>query len=276
VADINKEIASKTTWVDDNGEHHVPLTKKAWDSIIEYANNKLKAFLGHAADENKKALADYLKDEDEKHQREMAYEAKRFQERLQHDTEIAEKNLDHLRTVYAFEEQRAGFERDARLRQVEGQDAVTLQQKVAVEAQKAQIEIDYLEQVHQVKQALYDMDTRRMLMEEELTLKRLGYKADEIKARIDELTGQRKEIRDQADEANDDAIKAARENAANRQAQLAREHNRSIFESLKQQAGGGAGPGGSGGILGGLGGLLGSARCRCSAAPLRAAASSPA
>ncbi len=238
VADINKEIANRTTWIDDNGEHRVPLTKKAWDSIIEYANSKLKAFLGKTADDNKKALADYLKDEDEKHAKEMAYEAKRFQERLQHDTEIAEKNLDHLRDVYAFEEQRAGFERDARMRQVEGQDAVTIQQKVAVEAQKAQIEIDYLQKVHAVRQALYDMDTRRMLLDEELTLKRLGYRADEIKARLDELSGQRKEIRDQGDEANDEAVRAARENAANRQAQIIREHNRSIFESLKQQAGG--------------------------------------
>jgi hypothetical protein len=238
VADINKEIANRTTWVDDNGEHRVPLTKKAWDSIIEYASSKLKAFLGKTADDNKRALADYLKDEDEKHAKEMAYEAKRFQERLQHDTEIAEKNLDHLGDVYAFEEQRAGFQRDARLRQMEGQDAQTLQQKVAVEAQKAQIEIDYLQKVHEVKQALYDMDTRRMLLEEELTLKRLGYRADEIKARLDELAGQRKEIRDQGDAANDEAIRAARENAANRQAQIIREHNRSIFESLKQQAGG--------------------------------------
>ena len=89
-----------------------------------------------------------------------------------------------------------------------------------------------------MKQALYDMDTRRMLLEEELTLKRLGYKADEITARIAELTGQRKEIRDQGDEANDAAIRAARENAANRTAQLVREHNRQIFDSLKQQAGG--------------------------------------
>ena len=152
--------------------------------------------------------------------------------------DIAEKNLDHLREVYAFEEQRAGFERDARLRQLEGVDAVTLQQKIAVEQQKAQIEIDYLQKVHEVKQALYDMDTRRMLLEEELTLKRFGYKADEIKARIAELTGQRKEIRDQGDEANDAAIRAARENAANRTAQLVRDHNRQIFESLKQQAGG--------------------------------------
>ena len=89
-----------------------------------------------------------------------------------------------------------------------------------------------------MKQALYDMDTRRMLLEEELTLKRLGYKADEIKARIAELTGQRQEIRDQGDEANDAAIRAARENAANRTTQLVREHNRQIFDSLKQQAGG--------------------------------------
>ena len=168
----------------------------------------------------------------------MEYEAKRYQERLKNDVDIAEKNLEHLREVYAFEEQRAGFERDARLRQLEGVDAVTLQQKIAVEQQKAAIEIEYLNKVHEVKQMLYDMDTRRLLLEEELTLKRLGYKADEITARIAELTGQRKEIRDQGDEANDAAIQAARENAANRTAQLVRDHNRQIFESLKQQAGG--------------------------------------
>ena len=52
------------------------------------------------------------------------------------------------------------------------------------------------------------------------------------------MTSQRKEIRDQGDEANDAAIRAARENAANRTAQLVRDHNRQIFESLKQQAGG--------------------------------------
>ena len=75
-------------------------------------------------------------------------------------------------------------------------------------------------------------------MEEELNLKRLGYKADQIRDRIAELTQQRQDIRDQANEANDEAVKAARENATNRTAQMVREHNRSIFDSLKQQAGG--------------------------------------
>ena len=238
VAEMNAEIARRTTFTDDKGTHQVALTKSAWESIIDTMQKKFQAFKDHFALENKKTLADYLKDEDEKHQKEMEYEAKRYQERLKNDVDIAEKNLDHLRTVYAFEEQRAGFERDARLRQVESLDPQTLQQKIAVEQQKAAIEIDYLEKVHEVKQALYDMDTRRMLLEEELTLTRLKYKADEIKARIEELKGQRQEIRDQGDEANDAAIRAARENAANRTTQLVREHNRQIFDSLKQQAGG--------------------------------------
>jgi len=238
IAEINKEIAGRTTYVDDMGEHRVPLTKKAWDSVIEYANNKLKAFLKHTSDDNKKALADYLKEQEEAHQRQMQWEAHRFQQRLANDAEIAGKNFDHLRDVYAFEEQRAGFERDARLREVEGADAQTIEQKIAVEGKKAQIEIGYFNRVHEVKQMLYDMDTRRMLMEEELAMKRLGYKADEIEARLKELGGQRKEIRDQSDEANDEAVKGARENAANRQAQIVRDHNRAIFDSLKQQAGG--------------------------------------
>jgi hypothetical protein len=238
VADMNAEIARRTKFTDDRGTHTVPLTKSAWESIIDTMQKKLQAFKDHFALENKKTLADYLKDEEEKNRKEMEFEAKRYQERLKNDVDIAEKNLEHLRTVYAFEEQRAGFERDARLRQLDGVDAVTLQQKIAVEQQKAAIEIDYLTKVHEVKQALYDMDTRRMLLEEELNLTRLKYKADEIKARIAELTQQRQEIRDQGDEANDAAIRAARENAANRTSQLVRDHNRQIFDSLKQQAGG--------------------------------------
>ncbi len=239
VAEINAEIAKRSSFVDEKGvTHQVALTKSAWNSIIDEARKKLQAFKDHFALENKKALADYLKDEEEAAHKQLEWEAHRYQQRLQNDVEIAERNLDHVRDVYAIEEQRAGFERDARLRALEGGDAQTLQQKIAVEQQKAAIEIDYLEKVHEVKQRLYDMDTRRMLLEEELNLKRLGYKADEIRARIAELTGQRKEIRDQADEANDAAIQAARENASNRTAQLVHEHNRQIFESLKSQAGG--------------------------------------
>ncbi len=239
VAAMNAEIARRTTFVDERGvQHQVALTKAAWTAIIDEMQKKLQAFKDHFALENRKALAEYLKDEEEAARRHLEYEAHRFQQRIANDAEIAAKNLDHLRDVYAFEEARAGYERDRRLRQVEGVDAQTLQQKIAVEQQKAQIEIDYLEKVHEVRQRLFDLDTSRLLLEEELNLKRLGYRADEIKARIAELSQQREDIRQQNQEATDTAIQAARENASIRTAQLMRDHNRRIFESLKQQAGG--------------------------------------
>ncbi len=106
--------------------------------------------------------------------------------------------MGDIRETYGFEANRAGMERDARLRQLEGLDARTIQQKTAVEQQRAQIEIDYLEQVHAVEQRLFDLDTSRMVIEEELNLKRLGYTADQIKARIAELTQQREEVREQS------------------------------------------------------------------------------
>lgn len=239
VAEINKEIAAHTSFMDDKGiSHVVPLSKAAIASIMGEARKKFDAFKEHIGVEHRKEAAEIVKQIEEEAERRNQWEAKRYQDRIKNDADIAEKNIDHLRDVYAFEEQRAAFERDAKLRQLDGVDAQTIEQKVAVEQQKANIEIEYLERVHQVKQALYDMDTRRLLMEEELNLKRLGYKADEIRARIAEMTQQRQDIRDQANEANDEAITAARENAANRTAQLLREHNRQIFDSLKQQAGG--------------------------------------
>ena len=164
VAEMNAEISKRTLLVDSKGDaHRFTLTRAAWNSIIEEMRQKLQAFKDHFALENKKALADYLKGEEEAAHKAMEWESTRYQQRIQNDAQIAEKNLEHLRDVYAFEEDRAGFERDARLRQAEGADARTLQQKIAVEQQKAAIEIDYLEKVHEIKQRLFDMDTSRMV-----------------------------------------------------------------------------------------------------------------
>lgn len=75
-----------------------------------------------------------------------------------------------------------------------------------------------------------------MLIEEEAQLKRLGYRAEEIQARLAELTAQRDEIRRFQQEGTDATIQGARETAAIRQAQLIRDHNQRIFESFKRQA----------------------------------------
>jgi uncharacterized coiled-coil DUF342 family protein len=96
----------------------------------------------------------------------------------------------------------------------------------------------YLEKVHEVKQRLYDIDTSRVLMEEERNMKRLGYKADEIAARINDLSQQRQDIRDQAEESTGDAVQAARENASLKTVAMVRDPNKQVFESLKKEAGG--------------------------------------
>ncbi|MDR3700925.1 MAG: hypothetical protein P4L56_14865, partial [Candidatus Sulfopaludibacter sp.] len=54
----------------------------------------------HFALENKKTLADYLKDEDEKHRKEMEFEAKRYQERLKNDLDIAETFIIDGTSIY--------------------------------------------------------------------------------------------------------------------------------------------------------------------------------
>ncbi|HWR54464.1 MAG TPA: hypothetical protein VN428_25375, partial [Bryobacteraceae bacterium] len=159
-----------------------------------------------------------------------------YRRRIEQDLEIATKNLEHVERLYEIEESRVGVTRDTRMRAAEVVDARTLEQKIALEQQKAQIEIDYIEQVHDIKMRLFEIETSRMVMEEEANLKRLGYRADEIKARIAELTQQRDEIRWANQEATDAAVDAARQNAANRAASMIRDHNKQVFDSFKRQA----------------------------------------
>ena len=94
------------------------------------------------------------------------------------------------------------------------------------------------ERVHEIKLRLFDLETSRMVLEEEARLRALGYQAERINQRIGEITQQREDIRQQMSEQTDAAIGAARESAAIRQTQMVRDQNRQIFDSLKQQAGG--------------------------------------
>ena len=55
VAEMNAEIARRTTFTDDKGTHQVALTKSAWASIIDTMQKKLQAFKDHFALENRKA-----------------------------------------------------------------------------------------------------------------------------------------------------------------------------------------------------------------------------
>jgi hypothetical protein len=237
IAEVNAQIQKWTTFVDDRGvEHRIALTRTAWQNVLDQLSNRWTAFKEKLLKDNREHIAEYLKDEEEAARKRLEFETELFQRRLQYNEEISRRNLEHLEKMLGVEEQRAGIDRDARLRAVEAVDAQTLEQKIAVEQRKAAIEVDYLERVHEIKMRLFDLETSRMVLEEEANLKRLGYRADEVKARIAELSQQREEIRQANQEGTDAAIDAARQNAANRTAGMIRDHNRQVFESFKRQA----------------------------------------
>src|ERR1035437_4761108 len=237
--EMNAEIARRTSFVAERGAtHQVALTGAASASIIDEARKKFDAYKEHVAESNHKVTAEAFKEEEEGARKRLEWDGRLFDQRLKHNAEAAEHDYEQQAKVYEFEEQRAGFTRDARLRGLEGMDAQTIEQKVAVEQRKAAIEVEYMEKVNEVKQRLYDIDTSRVLMEEELTMKRLGYRADEIAARLNDLSQQRQDIRDQESESTDDAVQAARENASLKTVAMVRDHNRQVFDSLKKEAGG--------------------------------------
>ncbi len=181
-------------------------------------------------------MAAYLKEQQEVVQQRLAWASALYQKRLQYEVDVATQARERLEQVYGFEEQRAGFARNAQMRAVDATDAQTLERKLAVEQRKMGIEVDYLERVHEIKLRLFDLETSGMAIEEEARLRALGYQAERINQRIGEITQQREDIRQQMSEQTDAAIGAARENATIRQTQMVRDQNRQIFDSLKRQA----------------------------------------
>ena len=237
VAEVQEQIHKWTTFVDERGnEQRIALTRKAWENVIGELRERLASWQKEVQETNRKNLNEYLAAEEEAARRRLEVESHLFSQRLAYNEEIAKRNLDHLEQMLAIEEQRAGIAREAQLGALEATNAHTIEQKVAVEQRKAAIEVEYLTRVHEIRMRLFDLETSRMVIEEEAQLKRLGYRTDEIQARIAELTAQRDEIRRFQQESTDAAIQGARENAAIRQAQLVRDYNQRIFESFKRQA----------------------------------------
>ena len=230
--EFQEKARKATVFVDSKGvEHQISLTHQTIENLEREHRAKL---LGIQRESVNDTIELYRQEAEER----LKWDSEVYAARIKNDLDIAERNREHVQELLAFEQDRAGFERDAQLRAVEATNASTLEQKLWVEQRKAEIEIDYLERVHEIKMRLFDLETSHMVMEEEANLKRLGYRADEIHARIAELTAQRDEIRRFQQEAMDAAIQGARETAAIRQAQLIRDQNQRIFDSLKQQAGG--------------------------------------
>jgi len=221
LVEVQREAQRLTTFVDERGViHRYTLLAEARHNLERELQAKVRAL-------QKETIEETLKRYQDEYEQRLAFETELYQRRLANDEDAARQALEHTERVYGFEVERAGWVRDAQLRQAEAADALTL-------------EIAYLERVHEIKQRLFDLETSRMVLEEEANLRQLGYRADEIKARIAELTEQREEIRRQQQEATDAAIQAAREKVRATYGVDVRDKGilRQIVETAKQAFGG--------------------------------------
>lgn len=232
VADMRREALKYTSYADEKG------IERAYTLTVRTRENLERELQAKVHQLQKNEIAEYLKDEQDVFNQRLNYETRLYQSRLQHNVEVAKSDLDHQRELLRGQEDALGYARDAQMRAAEGVDAQTIQQKVRLEQRKAEIEVDYLEKVRDIKLRLFDMDTARMVLEEQAALKQLGYHIGAMYAQIRVLKQQRGEIRREQEDATDAAIQAARENASIRQVEMIRDHNRQIFDSLKEQAGG--------------------------------------
>jgi hypothetical protein len=237
MAEVEDQLRKWTTYVDERGnEQRIALTRTAWENTIAQLRERLKAWQQEVQETTRKELAEYLAAQEEGARRRLEWDSRAYAQRLAQNEEIARQNLDHLEQMLLIEEQRAGRSRDSQRRALEATDAQSIEQKVALEQRKADIEIAHIQRVHEIRMRLFDLESARMLMEEEANLKRLGYRTDEIRARLAELAAQRDEIRRFQQESADASVAGAQETAVVRQAQLIRDHNQRIFDSFKRQA----------------------------------------
>ncbi len=148
-----------------------------------------------------------------------------FQHQLALDRDVAERRLENARDAVGLNETILAAQRDREMRAVDAVNAVTVEQKIAVETRKAGIEEQYLRQSLAVKKLLLDADMA-------IELARAENNA-ELRLAIE----QRYAIaRRQLDLATQADIDAARENAANRSTQIVVDHNQQVFHNFQRQA----------------------------------------
>lgn len=148
-----------------------------------------------------------------------------FRQERELTSELVDLRHQNLQSELGLREAILAQQRDAELRAAEDVTAQTVDQKIAVERRKADIEVQFLEQVQDLKHRMLDAD-------EAIDLARAGQNAD-LRLAIE----QRYNLARQAlDHDTNAAIAAARENLEIRTGQMVLDQNQRVFDQFKRQA----------------------------------------
>jgi len=166
--------------------------------------------------------------------REMA--AKRFQAEREFQDQTLDLYVNTAKERFSYEQTVAEQIRDAELRQLEAVDAQTVQDQIAVQGQKLKIEEEYLMRRYALRADELRRESELEVAMMETIARARGISEENIAAQRDAILQAYGERARQLDADTQAAINAARENTAIKQAQIVRDQNQRIFDSLKRQA----------------------------------------
>ena len=161
-------------------------------------------------------------------------------ERLRQELEWSSETLDiaqqTARERLRYEESVAEQIRDAQLRQLDLIGARTIEQQIALQQQRLQIEEDYLLKRFALRADELRRESELEIATMEAIARARGIAEEQIAARRDAILQGYAERARQLEAETQAAIDAARDNTAIRQAQIVRDQNQRIFDSFKRQA----------------------------------------
>lgn len=270
IRDIQKEIEKLTTYVDEEGvQRKIKLSSQARENVEQALQIRIRSLLSETS---KHQVEDYRQASKEIERLSNLSEKAKADAAMQIEIALAMKKQDLVRENaktaaavwketakerHAFEQtlaqkssdfgmqleetriNRASIQRDAAMRQLDMVDPQTPEQMAALEAKRADIEIEYIRHVHAVKTNLFDIETHHLETQWRIQseiLQAAGADVSKINRMIDDLKTQRQQLRTDIDEWTAAEISAARDNAVIRQAQIVRSENQRTFEAFKRQA----------------------------------------
>ena len=209
------------------------LTAKAQRDLAEAMQIRIRA---EARDELRKAAEGAAGEMERRAELDRRAQAERLRQELEWSSETLEIAQQTARERLRYEETAAEQMRDAQLRQLDLVGVRTVEQQVAIQQQRLQIEEDYLLRRFALRADELRRESELEIATMEAIARARGIAEEQIAARRDAILQDYAERARQLEAETQAAIDAARDNAAIRQAQIVRDHNQRIFDTFARQA----------------------------------------
>lgn len=209
------------------------LTAKAIENINRVTQINLNKELEKIQLENRKALKGQIDDDKQYEDRRSETRNKRYQDQIEFTRDTLKIQNDATASQLDYEEQIAQQHRDTEFRKLEGFNARTTEQKIAVERQKAKIEEQFIVERTSVLAAALEREVAQETAAAEAIARVRGYSEEQIQERRNAINEKFQEQFRQLERNSIAEIAQTREDAANRSAQIMLDANQQAFDKTR-------------------------------------------